>query len=79
VRRRVTFIERTAPLRRADAQFIAGLIEFLAGLARKLDLSKADLDFWHDANDIDSASYILNERDLYFREAAVLVTGHKPG
>src|ERR1700730_9239133 len=35
--------------------------------------------FWHDANDIDSTSYILNERDLYFREAAVLVTGHKPG
>lgn len=79
VDQRVTFIERGAPLRHADAQFIAGLIEFLSGLARKLDLSKSDADFWRDTSDPRSPSYVLNQPNLYFREAAVLATGRKPG
>jgi arsenite methyltransferase len=78
VNRSVTFIERLAPLRRAESQFVGGLLEFFAGLAPTLELSVADIEFWRHAGDDRSSQYILNQRDFYLREAAVLVIGYEP-
>jgi ubiquinone/menaquinone biosynthesis C-methylase UbiE len=72
--RRVTFVERTAPLRSLDAEFIGELLQFLLGLAETLDLAPYDLDYWRTAANPRSSSYVLNAPDLYFREAAVLIT-----
>jgi arsenite methyltransferase len=77
VSRRVTFMERTVPLRPPEAQFVGGLVEFFCGLAPTLDLSPADIEFWRRVGDPQSDHFILNEPDLYLREAAVLVVGLK--
>lgn len=78
VSRRVTFIERRAPLRAAESQFVAGLMEFFGKLAPTLGLPKADTEFWQCAADDTSPEYILKRRDLYLREAAVLAVGYEP-
>jgi len=80
VRRHVTFIERTAPLRCAETQFIAGLIDFFGKLAANLDhLPPDDKKYWRLIADATSSRYVLNDPDLYLREAAVLVLGNKGG
>jgi hypothetical protein len=78
VTRRVTFIERMAPLRPAEAQFVAGLTEFFAALAPALFLLPADIEYWRDISSPQSPKCILREPDLYLREAAVLVIGTRP-
>jgi ubiquinone/menaquinone biosynthesis C-methylase UbiE len=78
VRREVTFIERAAPLRAAESQFVSGLVEFFAKLAPKLELAQSDIEFWRDFGNVKSPQFILNHKDLYLREAAVLVIGNKP-
>ena len=80
VRRTVTFIERSAPLRPAEAQFVTGLVEFFAALAAELHLPRTDVEYWRSIINPLSPKYILRETDLYLREAAVLVIGQKsPG
>jgi arsenite methyltransferase len=78
VRRTVTFIEGSAPLRPAEAQFVIGLAKFFAALASEFDLPRADIEYWGSIIDPLSPKYILGEPDLYLREAAVLVVGQKP-
>jgi arsenite methyltransferase len=77
VSRSVTFMERTAPLRPPESQFVGGLVEFLCGLALTLDLSPADIEFWRRVGTPQSDHFILKKSDLYLREAAVLVVGLK--
>lgn len=76
VTRTVTFIERLAPLRPAESQFVAGLVKFFAELAPTLALPAADVALWQDLADARSPQHILKQRDLYLREAAVLVVGY---
>jgi arsenite methyltransferase len=78
VARRLTLIERVAPLRRAESQFVGGLVEFFAALAPTLELPAADIEFWRQVGDDRSSKYILKQQDLYIREAAVLVIGYEP-
>jgi arsenite methyltransferase len=78
VRRTVTFIERSTPLRTAEAQFVAGLVEFFATLASELRLAPEDIEYWCSVSDPQSSKYILGQPDLYLREAAVLVIGQRP-
>lgn len=78
VTRTVTFMERVAPLKAEEAQFVSGLMEFFAALAPALDLLPADIEYWRDISNSRSPKYILREPDLYLREAAVLVVGTKP-
>jgi SAM-dependent methyltransferase len=78
VSRHVTFIERVAPLRISEMQFIAGLIAFFGKLADTLDhLRRDDVEYWRRIADAASPEYILRQPDLYLREAAVLVLGYK--
>jgi arsenite methyltransferase len=76
VSRRVTVIHRSAPLREEEAQFVGGLITFFAELAPTLDLPLNEIAMWHEFANPHAAEYILRRKDLYFREAAVLVTGY---
>jgi arsenite methyltransferase len=78
VTRGVTFIERVAPLRAAESQFVSGLVQFFAELAPTLELAQSDIGLWRDIGNVRSPQFILNEKDLYLREAAVLVIGHAP-
>jgi arsenite methyltransferase len=76
VNRQVTFIQRTSPLRPADRTFIAELLDFFLALAEKVSVSPSDLREWREIADSQSSSYVLNSPNFYFREAAVLITGH---
>ena len=77
VRRTVTLIERQPPLRAAETQMIAELLDWLAQAAETSDLPAADRAQWRDLADPASPGYLLRQPDLYWREAAVLVTGYK--
>jgi arsenite methyltransferase len=78
VTRHVTFIERATPLRAAESQFVSELVQFFAKLVPKLELAQSDIEFWRDVGDANSPRFILKEKDLYLREAAVLVIGKEP-
>ena len=77
VRRTVVYIQRQPPLRVAEAQLIAELVDWLAEAAATLDLLAADRAQWRAFADPASPSYILRQPDLYWREADMLVTGYK--
>ena len=77
VRRAVIYIERQPPLRAVEAQMIAELVGWLAQAAATLDLPNDDRAQWRTFVDPASPGYILHQPDLYWREAAVLVTGYK--
>jgi ubiquinone/menaquinone biosynthesis C-methylase UbiE len=76
VSRRITFIERGAPLRRAESQFVGELVAVFAGLSSQLGLPEVDICAWHEYANLQSDRYILKQSSLYLREAAVLVTGY---
>lgn len=67
-----------------DAHYLAGQPEYEAVLrsagfqaAETLALPAADRAQWRDLADPASPGYLLRQPDLYWREAAVLVTGYK--
>lgn len=78
VRRAVVCIERQQPLRGVETQLIADIVDWLAQAATTLDLPTSDRDQWRALADPANHSHILRQPDLYWREADVLVTGHKP-
>lgn len=79
VHRRLCFIERQAPLRRVEADFVAELVQWLAQAAEAVDLPADDRAQWRAFADPSAPGYILHQPDLYWREAGVLVTGFKDG
>src|SRR5262249_40500126 len=66
VERDVVFIERAAPLRHADIQFIGGLFAVFWPLSPPFGLSTSPVGFLHNEKGDPTSSYILNKRDLYF-------------
>lgn len=79
VQRRICFIERQAPLRRAEADLVDELVQWLAQAAVDLDLPADEQAQWRAFADRSAPGYILHQPDLYWREAGVLVTGFKDG
>jgi hypothetical protein len=53
-------------------------VEFFAKLAPKLGLAQSDIEFWRDVGNAESPQFILKQKDLYLREAAVLIIGNEP-
>jgi ubiquinone/menaquinone biosynthesis C-methylase UbiE len=78
VRRSVVTIERQAPLRPAEAALVTELVAWLAQEAETFDLPAGDLVQWRAFNAPSGPDFILNSRDLYWREADVLVTAYRP-
>lgn len=78
VRRTITTIERESPLRPVEARLIAELVDWLAYKATGLDLPADDQVRWRACTEPSGPDYILAQPDLYWREAAILVTGYAP-
>lgn len=78
VRCAVSAIERWALLRSAEAALVAELVGWLAQQAETLALPADDLAQWRSFADPASPDYLLQQPDLYWREADMLATGYKP-
>jgi len=72
----VTTIERWAPLRPVETALVAELVAWLVDKAETLALPDGDLAQWRTLADPTAPGYLLRQRDLYWREADVLVTGY---
>ena len=66
------------PLTEVQREFLTSALELYSGLAEQVDLSDGDLAEWcRCVGDPESADYILNDPDFYFREVHGLATGRK--
>jgi ubiquinone/menaquinone biosynthesis C-methylase UbiE len=76
---RTTLIERWAPLRSVERQFFGDWLAYLAGLAEKRGVPKADLAAWRSVRDPDAPDYLLDHPEFYACEGQVVAVGRVPG
>jgi hypothetical protein len=73
--RKTTLVERCAPLRPIEREFMDAVLKFWANLAETLDLPTQELALWRALRGVDSPDHICNQPDFYWREGYVLVVG----
>jgi SAM-dependent methyltransferase len=78
VRQRAALIERWAPLRPVERQFLAQALDLWAGAAARYGTPPADQAAWRRLADPASADYLLDQPDLYFSEGHVVATARVP-
>ena len=79
VTRQAFFVERYAPLRRAEHAFLVNLMQYNLADVAAAGLTSEDQVLWQDfCRSPSHRNYLPNQPDLYWREPHVLVTGIKP-
>jgi arsenite methyltransferase len=76
VRQRTTLIEHFHPLRSVERAFLSDVFAGWSAIARELDLSAEDKQFWQQQKDSNSPNPVVNQPDLFWREGTVLTVGH---
>ena len=75
---RATLIERWAPLRSAERQFLLEVLPYFASVARRAGLPAADVAFWEGLADPAAPGSPLSQPDFYYREGHVVAVGRVP-
>ena len=75
---RATLIERWAPLRPAERQFLLEVLPYFAAVARRAGLPAADVAFWEGLADPAAPGSPLSQPDFYYREGHVVAVGRVP-
>ena len=75
---KTTLIERWAPLRLIERQYIGDLFTYLAQLAEDADLPEDDHAFWRTTRDPNAADHVMNDPEFYWCEASVVAVGRIP-
>jgi len=79
VRQRTTLIERWAPLRPVERQFLGEWLVHLAGLAEERGGPEADLATWRSVRDPVESGNLLDHPEFYACEGQVVAVGRVPG
>lgn len=74
-----TLVERWAPLRPIERQYIGDLFTWVAQFAEDAALPAADHAFWRSVADPDAPDHPMNDPKFYWCEAGVVAVGRVPG
>lgn len=72
---RSTLIERWAPLRPVERQYLGGILAFFAEYAVQAGLSQAEIELWQRLHHPNHPHSLLNHPEFYWCEGAVLAVG----
>ncbi len=75
VRQQTTLIEHSQPLRSVERAFLTDVFTGWASIARELDLSAEDKQFWQQQEDPDSPNHVINQPNFFWREGTILAVG----
>lgn len=76
--RRTTLVERSAPLRPVEREYIGDVCAFLAHVAETVGVAPTELAVWRSLRDRESPKHIINAPTFYWREGHVMTVGRVP-
>jgi SAM-dependent methyltransferase len=72
---RIVLINRWAPMRAVDRQYVASIWTFQASRAEDVGYPEGDQQFWEIAKDPDSPKHPINHPEYYWREGHTMAVG----